>query len=146
VKISIEIFRTKLNNDMINRFDDFVNKILSENIQTGKVSSIPAAMRGVGATDSNVPPSSDPQITSAQSMPKAPQPSPNPSSTEEPSENDDIKNEIEKLPVDVQQKIASAKNVDEITSAIANVDPTSKQKIEDYIKNFAANAQNNPSI
>jgi hypothetical protein len=146
VKISIEIFRTKLNNDMINRFDDFVNKILSENIQTGKVSSIPAAMRGVGATDSNVPPSSDPQITSAQSMPKAPQPSPKPSPTEEPSENDDIKNEIEKLPVDVQQKIASAKNVDEITSAIANVDPTSKQKIEDYIKNFAANAQNNPSI
>jgi hypothetical protein len=65
----------------------------------------------------------------------------------------EIKNEISKLPPDVQQKIASAKNVEEITSAIANVDPSSKQKIEDYIKNYTADdenpsatPQNTPSI
>lgn len=132
---------------MNNRFDAFVNKVLAESLQGGNVSSIPAAMRGVGKTDSNTPPSTDPQITSAQNLPKAPETSvPKTMPKEEDPEDQEIKNEIGKLPPDVQQKIASAKNVEEITSAIANVDPTSKQKIEDYIKNYAASGQNTPAI
>lgn len=141
----MEIFRKKLNNDMINKFDAFVNKVLSENIQGGKISSIPSAMQGVGATSSNVPPSSQPQITSAKPLPKSPQTTTPPRVAVVVTPKDqEIKTEIAKLPMDVQQKIASAKSVDEISSAIANVDPTSKQKIEDYIKNYAATAQNTP--
>lgn len=133
---------------MNNRFDAFVNKILSESLQGGNVSSIPAAMRGIGTTDSNTPPSSNPQITSAQTLPKVTQPTVpnNPNKEKTAPEDDVIKNEIGKLPPDIQQKIAAAKNVNEITSAIANVDPTVKQKIEDYIKNYAASGQNTPTI
>ena len=148
VKISMEIFRTELNNDMLySKFDAFVNKVLGESLQGGKISSIPAAMRGVGTTSSNVPPSTQPQITSAQTMPKAPQTKIVPSpitvqtTTTTTAKDQEIKNEISKLPQDVQQKIASAKSVDEITAAISNVDPTSKQKIEDYMKTYAAGIQ-----
>jgi hypothetical protein len=144
----MEIFRTELNTNMNNRFDAFVNKILSESLQGGNVSSIPAAMRGIGTTDSNTPPSSNPQITSAQTLPKVTQPKVpnNPNEEKMAPEDDVIKNEIGKLPPDIQQKIAAAKDVNEITSAIANVDPTVKQKIEDYIKNYAASGQNTPAI
>lgn len=131
---------------MANRFDAFVNKVLSENIQGGKISSIPSAMQGVGATSSNVPPSSQPQITTAKPLPKSPQTTTSPKVVVASNPKDEaIKAEISKLPMDVQQKIASAKSVDEITSAIANVDPTSKQKIEDYIKSYASTAQNTPA-
>jgi hypothetical protein len=150
----MEIFRYKLNNHMSNRFDAFVNKVLAESLQGGNISSIPSAMRGVGKTDSNTPPSPDPQITSAQNLPKAPETYvPKTMPKKEDPKDQEIKNEISKLPPDVQQKIASAKNVEEITSAIANVDPSSKQKIEDYIKNYTADdenpsatPQNTPSI
>lgn len=132
---------------MVNRFDAFVNKVLAESLQGGNISSIPAAMRGVGTTSSNVPPSSEPQITSAQTLPKVSKTSPPKTMpVKETPKDEEIKNEISKLPQDVQQKIASAKNVDEITAAISNVDPASKQKIEDYIKNYAATAENPPSI
>ena len=128
---------------MSNRFDAFVNKVLAESLQGGKVSSIPAAMQGVGATSSNVPPSPQPQITSAKPFPKSTVPTtPKTVQTQANPKDQEIKNEIGKLPQDVQQKIASAKSVDEITSAIANVDPASKQKIEDYIKNYATSGQN----
>ena len=128
---------------LYNTFDGFVNKILKENMR------FPSALRGVGATSSNVPPSSDPQITSAQTLPQVNKPkTPQVSSMtpNSPDEDGDMKNEIEKLPTDIQQKIASAKNIEEINLAIANVDPTSKQKIQDYIKNYAASGQNTPAI
>ena len=131
---------------MSNRFDAFVNKILAESLQGGNISSIPSAMRGVGKTDSNTPPSPDPQITSAQNLPKAPETSlPKTMPKKEDPKDQEIKNEISKLPPDVQQKIASAKSVEEITSAIANVEPASKQKIEDYIKNYASGGENAPA-
>jgi hypothetical protein len=123
------------------KFDLMVNKILGESLQGGKVSSMPSAMGGVGATTSNVPPSPEPQITTAQKPFAATPSTPRPSSVTLPKASEqDIKNEISKLPTDVQNKIASAKSVDEISQAIANVDPTSKQKIEDFIKGMGATA------
>lgn len=133
---------------MNNRFDALVNKVLGESLQSGNISSIPAAMRGVGTTGSNVPPSSEPQIVSAQTMPKVEQRpnAPKDSNKDQQGGDQEIVNEIGKLPKDVQDKIASAKNIDEINAAIANVDPVSKQKIENYIKNYAGNTPNTPSI
>jgi hypothetical protein len=145
VKISIEIFRKELNNVMdYSKFDLLVNKILGESMQSGGISSTPKSSKddeenvGVGKTDSNTPPSSEPEITTAAKIPSAPEVSsvtmPNTSET-------DIKAEILKLPTDVQAKMASAKTVPEIMNAIANVDPTSKQKIENYIKTMYSGSQ-----
>lgn len=138
---------------LYSKFDAFVNKVLGESLQGGKISSIPSAMQGVGATSSNVPPSTQPQITSAQTLPKTTTPkAPKISSitrpvttAANPQKDQEIKNEISKLPQDVQQKIASAKSVDEITSAISNIDPTSKQKIEEYMKSLSGSTQTTPT-
>jgi hypothetical protein len=132
---------------MINRFDAFVNKVLAESLQMGNISSIPKGMQGVGKTDSNTPPSSDPQITSAQTLPKAPEAAtPKPEAEQTSPEDDEIKNEIGKLPPQTQQEIASAKNVEEIMTALSkgNIPPESKEKIETYIKDHMGGGENSP--
>lgn len=127
-----------------NKFDLLVNKILGESMQSGNISSTPKSTKedggnkGVGQTDSNVPPSSEPEITTATKIPSAPQVS---SVTLPKTSDSEIKAEIMKLPTDVQSKIASAKTMPEIMNAIANVDPTSKQKIENYIKTMTSGSQ-----